>query len=199
MVRPRQFSDEEILSAARAVFLESGPAVSTMVIAERIGLSQAALFKRFGTKDDLLIKALAPHGPFPLAGRAGPDERDLLVQLEEMADEIMTFLSRIVPCASILRAAQVSPEQLFEAFEMPPPMIVHGRFVAWLTEARSQGRVREGVDLGHVALAFMGAMQIRTFFEHVSRGRADRFPLPPAPDYCRTVARMACSLLEPGA
>ena len=199
MVRPRQFSDQEILETARTVFLESGPSVSTTVIAERIGLSQAALFKRFGTKDDLLIKALAPRGPFPLADRHGPDSREILVQLDEMAEEILGFLARIVPCASILRAAQISPAQIFAMFEVPPPVLVHGRFVAWLGEAREQGRVREDVELAHVALAFMGAMQIRTFFEHVGRGRVEQFKLPDAADYRLTVARMAWSLLEPEA
>ena len=58
MVRPRLFSDAEILQVARRCFLEHGPAVSTTVIASEVGLSQAALFKRFGTKQNLMLLAL---------------------------------------------------------------------------------------------------------------------------------------------
>ncbi len=50
MGRPRTVSDEVILEAARSVFLEHGPSASTQAIADRLSLSQAALFKRFGTK-----------------------------------------------------------------------------------------------------------------------------------------------------
>jgi AcrR family transcriptional regulator len=199
MVRPRQFSDADILSAAREVFLESGPSVSTTVIAERIGLSQAALFKRFGTKDDLMVQALTSAGPFPLAGRGGPDARPIATQLQEMADELAAFLARVVPCSAILRAAQIAPEQAFARFDVPPPIVVHRRFVAWLTAAREQGRVRDGVDLEHVALAFMGAMHIRTFLEHIARGRVEQFPLPAGEDYRATLVRMTWALLEPDA
>ncbi len=199
MVRPRQFSDQDILSTARTVFLERGPSVSTTVIAERLGLSQAALFKRFGTKTDLMVRALTDHGPFPLADRAEPDEREIVVQLEEMADELATFLGRVVPCSAILRSAQISPEQIFAHFEVPPPMVVRGRFVAWLWRARELGRIRGDVDLSHVALAFMGSMHIRCFLEHIARGHVDQFPLPEAKSYRQTVARMAWSMLEPDA
>ena len=46
-MRPRQFSDDELLQTARRCFLEHGPGVSTGLIAEELGVSQAALFKRF--------------------------------------------------------------------------------------------------------------------------------------------------------
>ena len=66
MVRPRQFTDEQILASARKSLLEHGPGVSTAKIAKAVGMSQAALFKRFGSKEDLLIAALMPpHLPWP--------------------------------------------------------------------------------------------------------------------------------------
>ena len=63
MGRPRTVSDDVILEAARAVFLEQGPGASTQSIADRLSVSQAALFKRFGTKRDLMIAALMPPVP----------------------------------------------------------------------------------------------------------------------------------------
>jgi AcrR family transcriptional regulator len=49
----------EILVAARALFLEHGfENVSTRKIAERVGISQAALFAYYKTKDDILAKLI---------------------------------------------------------------------------------------------------------------------------------------------
>src|SRR5579859_5270420 len=47
----------EILAAARALFLEHGAEnVSTRKIAERVGISQTALFAYYKTKDDILAQ-----------------------------------------------------------------------------------------------------------------------------------------------
>src|ERR1700739_3062300 len=49
----------EILTAARALFLEHGfENVSTRKIAERVGISQTALFAYYKTKDDILSRLI---------------------------------------------------------------------------------------------------------------------------------------------
>lgn len=53
MARPVSISDEQILDAARAVFTEKGPRATTAEIAERAGVSEGILFKRFGSKAGL--------------------------------------------------------------------------------------------------------------------------------------------------
>jgi AcrR family transcriptional regulator len=53
MARPITISDEQILDAARAVFTEKGPRATTAEIAERAGVSEGILFKRFGNKAGL--------------------------------------------------------------------------------------------------------------------------------------------------
>lgn len=53
MARPVTISDEQILEAARAVFTEKGPRATTAEIAERAGVSEGILFKRFGSKAGL--------------------------------------------------------------------------------------------------------------------------------------------------
>ena len=53
MARPVTISDEQILDAARAVFTEKGPRATTAEIAERAGVSEGILFKRFGNKAGL--------------------------------------------------------------------------------------------------------------------------------------------------
>jgi AcrR family transcriptional regulator len=53
MARPVTISDDQILEAARAVFTEKGPRATTAEIAERAGVSEGILFKRFGSKAGL--------------------------------------------------------------------------------------------------------------------------------------------------
>ncbi|MEY4547101.1 MAG: hypothetical protein RL685_3296 [Pseudomonadota bacterium] len=50
MARPVSISDDQILDAARALFTEKGPRATTAEIAERAGVSEGILFKRFGSK-----------------------------------------------------------------------------------------------------------------------------------------------------
>jgi AcrR family transcriptional regulator len=58
MARPPKITNEEILTAARQVFLEEGFGASTLAIAEKAGISEASIFKRFGTKEGLFIEAM---------------------------------------------------------------------------------------------------------------------------------------------
>jgi AcrR family transcriptional regulator len=58
MSRPVTISGEVILEAARALFIEKGPRATTAEIAERAGVSEGILFKRFGNKAALLKAAI---------------------------------------------------------------------------------------------------------------------------------------------
>jgi AcrR family transcriptional regulator len=69
--RPQRVDDRDILAAARRVFLERGPAATTREVAQAAGVSQAVLFQRFKTRDDLLLAALLPAPP-DLDGLLGP-------------------------------------------------------------------------------------------------------------------------------
>jgi AcrR family transcriptional regulator len=50
-----------ILAAASAVFAERGLEASTAEIARRAGVGEATLFRRFPSKDDLIVAILAEH------------------------------------------------------------------------------------------------------------------------------------------
>ena len=57
-MRPRKVSDQEVFDVVRKCLIEHGGSVSTQYIADCIGVSQATLFKRFGSKNNLLQTAL---------------------------------------------------------------------------------------------------------------------------------------------
>jgi AcrR family transcriptional regulator len=50
---------ERVLDAATEVFAASGPDVSVHEIAERAGVGPATVFRRFPTKDDLMLAVIA--------------------------------------------------------------------------------------------------------------------------------------------
>lgn len=171
MARPRNTTDTQILYEARACFLEHGAAVSTTVIAERLGISHGVLFQRFGTKDQLLRAALLPpppeEQPWMARVRSGPDERDVRDQLAELAEEISTFLARIVPCLSVLRSAGMHVEAMGDPGEELPPVRVHREITGWFSRAMARGLLR-AVQPEHAAELFLGSLQFRPFHLHVS-------------------------------
>ncbi len=91
VMRPQTVSNEIILETARKIFIENGPHASVEMIAQKLGLSQPALFKRFGTKRKLMIEALRPPTEIPWITNMenGPDRRDFPTQLKELAGEKM--------------------------------------------------------------------------------------------------------------
>ena len=106
MGRPRTVTDEQILEKAREVFIDQGPNATTATIAERLGLSQGALFKRFGTKEELLMAALRPAPPAWLDQvLQGPDARPIPEQLVELGLQIAAFMDDLVPRIGVLHAA----------------------------------------------------------------------------------------------
>lgn len=171
MGRPRTVSDDAILEAARAVFLEHGSSVSTTAIAERIGLSQAALFKRFGTKQDLLVRALAPPGTPPFVARleAGPNaESPPRIQLRDAAREIARFFRDLVPCLMVLGTSGMHPTDVFSRFDVPPPVRAQAAVAGWFVRAMESGLVRQG-NPEAFTFSFLGALHMRAFMTHVTQ------------------------------
>lgn len=58
MGRPKLIEDDRLLEIARRVFREHGHTATTIHVAKAAGISEAALFKRFKTKDALFLAAL---------------------------------------------------------------------------------------------------------------------------------------------
>ncbi|MBL4684664.1 MAG: TetR/AcrR family transcriptional regulator [Nannocystaceae bacterium] len=186
-MRPRQFTDEEMIREARRCFLEHGPGVAMSVIAEQLSVSPAALFRRVGSKRELLIRALSPSSlpPFIETLRRGPDARPVSEQIEAIALEIDGFFEGLLPVVSVMRVAGIDPHELFEKFEEPPPALSVRALAAWFATLADQGRVRIDKPFA-AAMAFIGGLQGRHFLRHAC-GAA----LPPAePDAAMAFARI---------
>ncbi len=166
MARPRRFTDDEILATTQSCILEHGPGVSTLMIAEQIGLSQAALFKRFGTKEQLIVRSLQqPMQPNPIARilSQGPTDAPIPDQLVEIGVTTMVILRRVIPCLTMLHATGVVPND-----DTPPddrPAIQGRRLLtAWFRKASDQGRIRTA-NPHTLAVGFLGMLHARPFRE----------------------------------
>lgn len=170
MARPRQISDQQILDAAKTLFVEHGPQCSTAVIARSLGVSQAVLFQRFSTKRELMVAALGPPAepPFLPLIDAGPDDRPLADQINEIVTAISGFFEAALPGLSVLRSCGVEPAHLFDGISKPPPVLAHKALARWLRRAMKAGLIRD-VNAESVAMAWLGAMHGRAFF-HVIVG-----------------------------
>ena len=166
IARPRQFTDEDILDATQACILEHGPSVSTNMIAERMGMSQAALFKRFGTKEKLFVAALSrPLTGAPLADvlAAGPNDAPIQDQLLLMGTGILFVMRKVVPCMAMLHAAGIDPKENL-GNQDAPPMRVRKLLTQWFQSAMDQGRIRS-LDPHVMAVGFLGNLMVRPFRE----------------------------------
>lgn len=170
MARPRQISNEQILSAMRTAVMSDGPTVSLEQVASGLGVTAPALLKRFGSRDALLIEALRPPdrpewvelliaGPTPT-----PDFRtqmlDIFVRMSE-------FMSQVVPCMMALRESGISHERIFTPDRRPPEVAIKG-IKHWLDKAHELG-LTESKDSETTAFAILGSLQTRAFFAHVVR------------------------------
>lgn len=63
MGRHKTISDDQVLQTARGLFAARGHGVTTREISQAAGVSEAVLYQRFGSKDDLFFTAVRPRGP----------------------------------------------------------------------------------------------------------------------------------------
>ncbi len=165
MVRPRLVTDHQILDAARACFLTHGPGVSTSHIAKELGVSQATLFKRFGSKDALMLKALHPGNQAPDWDALGapPDGRPVPEQLVERGVVVLRFLNVILPCIAVLRAHSAEMTASMVRSDNSPPRRALQATAAFFDALVADGRMAP-CDTESVAIMWLGALRNHAFW-----------------------------------
>ncbi|MEM8586806.1 MAG: helix-turn-helix domain-containing protein [Pseudomonadota bacterium] len=99
MGRVRTVEDEDILKAARLAFLDRGQLATTREIAEAAGISQAVLYQRFGSKDDLFFAAMAPPPPDldSLLGDPPREAEETEAYLADVAERLYRYFETVAP------------------------------------------------------------------------------------------------------
>lgn len=156
MARPRTVADTEALARARATILEHGPGVSLARLSAAVGLSPPALVKRFGSKEQLLFRALLPAEPprwsEVLQAPPGPDPQGVLVEV--LVELCETFVD-VGPALAALRMSPVEVDRVFPPGEPGPSLRVRADLARWLTRAGVRG------DVEALADAAVGAAEAR--------------------------------------
>lgn len=179
MARPPKVTDAEILDVACRSFLASGPNLPISAIASELGVSEAALFKRFGTKRELMMHACCPsEEPAFLALLAdGPDAGvPVEGQMREIAHAMIGFFREVLPRMALFKAAGISPLEVLDRFDMPPPVRGQRALKQWFDRAVELGMLRAR-DTDSLAFVFMGALHGRTMLSALAAQQLPPFDI----------------------
>lgn len=194
MARPPTITNEQILEAARELFLEQGFAASTAAIAKRAGISEGSVFKRFPTKETLFLAAMGvSEGPPPfknlreLVGRNRVEEN-----LLEVGTRMLAFFQELLPRLTLVWSS-VPPAKLFEKIAEPPPVKGLKLLTNYLDAELRLGRIRP-CDPEVVARTFLGGLLQYAFFEMI--GANAWMPLA-SPTYVRGLVDVIWKGIEP--
>lgn len=186
MARPVSIDSEDILNAAREVFLEKGVHATTAEIAKRAGVSEGTLFHRYKTKDALFRAAMLQIDTsmivagLDLEARVGRGQ--LFDELVDLATRLVELYRVIVPGVMLLHAQ--GDAQGMEGLpgllrsKNSPPIIAVRALAAYFEAEMRKKRLRE-MDSEVLARMFIGSLWQYVFFELIG-GDAGQVPLPQA-------------------
>lgn len=170
MPRKKTIKDEELLAAARAVFVERGMGGSTKEIARRAGVSEALLFQRFATKADLFFASMVPPG-LDLSERLSRQHApgDLRAAIEDLAFALLDYFRAALP---VLDQLFLHPAFRFEEFAARHP---DSPMVALRVQLMRFFALNGAPDPSAAALLLIGTMQSVAAFERLG-AHGGRFP-----------------------
>jgi AcrR family transcriptional regulator len=171
MPRPPKITNEEILAAAREVFLAQGGSGSTLEIAEKAGISEASIFKRFSTKQALFLAAIGisetPQYVKLLSSQTPTAE--IRSELTEICAQMAEFYQEVMPRVIMMMTQTKSSLPPL----VPPPLRDSQLFAGYLDRAIAQGLLKP-CDSMTVAHAIVGAVQNYSMTQTI----ANKIPFP---------------------
>jgi len=173
MARPSTITTDQILDAAREVFLERGFRATTAQVAKRARVAEGSLFKRFPTKHALFFAAMQPaiqDPPFlrAIEGRLGKGEvRENLV---ELGTQLLEFLRRMLPLLMMSWSHGRGELPPHLATADPPPTRALRRTAEYLEAEMKRRRLRRQ-NPEVLARALFGGVQNYVFHELIRKGR----------------------------
>ncbi len=163
MARPTVIRDADILEAARAVFLERGALATSAEVAQRAGISEGSVFKRFRTKAELFRAAMGlspddvPNVFAGLPARAG--EGDIAENLAAAMLAAIEHADRTFPIITMSLANPKLSLGIPEELDVPdpPPMRAQLVIASYLEREVELGRLAP-IDVAVLARALFGGI-----------------------------------------
>lgn len=170
MGRTKTIDDEEILRHARKVFRDGGHAASTRDVARAADISQAVLYQRFGSKEDLFFKAMTPEAP-DLEALLGPyPPRNARDDLQRIGERFTEYLVSLMPTLlHVLAHPHLSHARLMKWHQGLPFHALLSALADRFERFVDDGLVGR-VDPGASARAFLAVMHSAALFETMSHG-----------------------------
>lgn len=198
MARPVIIKDETIVDAAREVFLERGIQATTAEVAERAGVSEGSVFKRFKSKAELFRAAMwdritQPDWAKDLSGRVG--KGDLRENLFQIGTQMIGFFRTIIPLL-MMSWSNPAPNGLPPPLSgsNPPPLRALKHLTGFFEAEIRAGRVRRQ-DPEIIARVFLGSVNTYVFLDLLQR-QNDELPLAQE-TYLRGLIQLLWAGLEP--
>jgi AcrR family transcriptional regulator len=156
MARPRLISDAALLEIARSEFLVHGSRASTATIAAHAGVSEAVLFKRFGSKDALLRASM--HETLACEFADAFPARLSKAGLALLGEGLFRHFERVVPMV-LMSWAHLGGSDKPEGLKGSDPAPLRGvrLFENYFREQMKSGHLRK-VNPAVLAHAFTGAL-----------------------------------------
>jgi AcrR family transcriptional regulator len=177
MARTKKISDEQILEAARTVFSQRGFSATTSQIAAEAGISEGSIFRRWESKDELLITALGIPQPdwIDRVSAMADDERTVDEQLVELGTMLLDFFIENIPKMAAMVGCGVHMRQKIMRSHDSPPVQGVRAVTNYFALQRKEGRIRM-TDPEIAARMFVGALHHYAFAEFA--GLNDLMPMP---------------------
>jgi AcrR family transcriptional regulator len=142
MGRQKTITDDEVLRIARGIFRAQGHTATTREIAKAAGISEAILYQRFGSKDQLFFASMHPRGPDleQLLGPENPPE-GALAYVYAVVGRLGEHFAEIIPLGlHVMMHPSVDPANLARANPGGPAAFREG-LAARLTALAARGEL----------------------------------------------------------
>src|SRR5262245_16571435 len=173
MGRQKTITDDEVLRIARNIFRAQGHTATTREIAQAAGISEAVLYQRFGSKNELFFAAMRPRGPDleQLLGPKTPPE-DALTYMQAVVVRLGEYFADVIPLAlRVMMHPSFDPAHLARANPGGPAELPEG-LAERLTSLARRGEIamRSAVVTARLLVSLAHDWALRHIHGNVPRG-----------------------------
>ena len=144
MPRTKTITDDEILAVARSLFLKEGAKASTRTLAKMAGISEAVIFQRFGTKEDLFFAAMVPpEAQLEVMFNVQPGQKQVTTNLKSLSLQMVAYFREVMPIFLSLISHPSFNMQTFLQRHTMPAMQIGNRLTEYLNAEANLERIRK--------------------------------------------------------
>src|SRR5579883_2770196 len=173
--RPRSSEvHEAILRSAIELLSTSGyEHMSIEAVAAHAGVGKTAIYRRWSTKEELIVDALSTVKMHPEVPEAGDVQQDLIVWIEAFIKSLDNPIER--QGLALLIGTLLPHPQLAERYWSKYAVLVSQSLVAVLQHGQKRGEIRPDIDLDTVVDIISGTVFYQVFMKPPAERKIDRF------------------------